>query len=96
MWTLEEAEEFIEERIVLHQAAEKLQILCTDEERWYTGTTYAITKPGMSRALKVLDDRPLPSDVPEGYTVEERPGVYRRCESYCEVRAFCTQHKEAG
>ena len=97
MWTVEEAEEFIEERILLHQHDDRMHsIRCTDEERWYTGTTYAVVKPGNTRALRVLDEPPEPSSVPEGYTVEERPGEYRRCASYCEVRAFCPQAKEAG
>lgn len=89
MWAMDEAEEFIDERVMLHQMEEAGG--CTDEERWYTGTTYAVVKPGSTRALRVLDEPPEPSSVPEGYTVEERPGVYRRCESYCEVRAFCPQ-----
>ena len=97
MWTVEEAEEFIEERITLHQHDDRMHsVRCTDDERWYTGTTYAIVKPGNTRALRVLDEPPEPSSVPEGYTVEERPGEYRRCASYCEVRAFCPQAKEAG
>ena len=96
MWELHEADEFVEERVMLHQLDTTESIDCTDEERWYTGTTYALVKPGNTRALRVLDEPPEAGSVPEGYTVEERPGVYRRCESYCEVRAFCSQGKEAG
>ena len=94
VWDLAETEEFILDRVVLHQYASKGgTVQCTDEDRWYSGTKWAITKPGSTRALRVLDEPPTPSTVPEGYTVEERIGTYRRCESYCEVRDFCPQWK---
>jgi len=93
LWTLEEAEEFIIDRVQLHQYAQSGRpIHCTDEERWYTGTQYALMKDGGKRALKLYDARP--EDVPEGHYVQERPGEYRRCASYCEVRAFCPQAQE--
>lgn len=94
VWTLEETEMFIIERIQLHQYAEKTQrLLCTDEERWYTGTTYALTKAGATKATRLSKDPIPPDEVPEGSYVEERRGEYRRCASYCEVRAFCSQAK---
>lgn len=90
VWELAETEEFILDRISLHQYADKGgRVDCTDEDRWYSGTTYALKKDGAIRASKV-QSAPF-DDVPEGYTVEERPGEYRRCASYCEVRAFCKQ-----
>jgi len=93
LWTLEEAEEFIIDRVQLHQYAQSGRpIHCTDEERWYTGTQYAMMKDGGKRALKLYDERP--EEVPEGHYVQERPGEYRRCASYCEVRAFCPQAQE--
>lgn len=93
LWTLEEAEEFIIDRVQLHQYAQSGRTVhCTDEERWYTGTQYALMKDGGKRALKLYDERP--EDVPEGHYVQERQGEYRRCASYCEVRAFCPQAQE--
>lgn len=92
VWDLQEAQDFIEERVALHQAARNGQpILCTDEERWYSGTKYAVVKPGATRALKVFDAPPADEEVPAGYVVHERPGEYKRCQHYCDVAPFCTQ-----
>lgn len=92
VWSLGETEEFILDRITLHQYADKGgTVHCTDEERWYSGDTWAIIKPEGKRALKVLETEPAPSEVPEGYVVQQRHGEYRRCQSYCEVRDYCAQ-----
>lgn len=92
MWPLEEAEEFIEERVMLHRAASTgAHIPCSDDERWYTGTSYALMKIGGKRALKVADTREELGEPADGQFIEERPGEYRRCQSYCEVRQFCPQ-----
>lgn len=93
VWTLEEAEDYIRERIRLHQAVSKGQHLpCSEEERWYSGTKYAIQKPNAKRALKVLEEEP--AEIPDGYVVVKRPGVYRRCASYCDVAPFCVQWQD--
>jgi len=93
VWSLEDTQEYIEERVALHQTARAgKRVDCTDEERWYSGTTYAVIKPGVSRALKVYDEHPDASVVPEGYVVQERPGEYKRCQHYCDVAPFCEQY----
>jgi hypothetical protein len=91
VWPLDETEEYVKTRILLHQgaAAGDLNVGCTDEERWYTGDKWAIVKPGGKRALKVLDEAPIA--VPDGMLLEHRPGQYRRCEEYCEVARWCPQ-----
>lgn len=95
VWSLQEAEDYIYERVALHQAARNgTTVPCTDTERWYSGTQYALVKPGGKRALRVLDSMPTLSDVPEGYEVKERPGEYKRCAHYCDVRDFCAQWAE--
>lgn len=92
VWSLQDAQDYIEERVHLHQQARRgIDIHCTDEERWHSGTKYAIVKPGASRALKVFDTPPDPSTIPEGYRVEARVGQYKRCELYCDVAEFCSQ-----
>ena len=94
VWSLGETEEFILDRITLHQyAAKGGTVHCTDEERWYTGTTYALMKDGGKRAIKVQEEPFAPEQVGDGYRVEARPGEYRRCQSYCEARQFCAQWK---
>ena len=92
VWDLQDAQDFIEERVALHQAARSGQpIQCTDEDRWYSGTKWAIVKPGNTRALKVYDSEPDAGQVPDGYRVEYRPGEYKRCMHYCDVAPFCSQ-----
>jgi hypothetical protein len=90
MWDLDETEEFIVDRITLHRYAEQGgRVSCDDDDRWYTGSQWALMKEGGKRAVK-LQDTPF-AVVPEGHYVQERPGEYRRCQSYCEVRDFCAQ-----
>lgn len=92
VWSLEEAEDYIYERVALHQAARKgADVPCSDTDRWYSGTTYALMKDGGKRALRVVDSRDMLEPVAEGYYVQERVGEYKRCQHYCDVRDFCTQ-----
>ena len=93
LWSLEDTEEYIRERVWLHQAASRGEAVpCTDEDRWFSGNTYALMKHGAKRATKVSSIR---SDFdladPAEYTVETRPGEYKRCQHYCDVAAFCQQ-----
>jgi len=93
VWSLEDTEEYITERVYMHQAASRGEdVPCTDEDRWFSGNTYALMKHGAKRATKVSSIR---SDFdladPSEYTVETRAGEYKRCLHYCDVRAFCQQ-----
>ncbi len=92
VWSLEEAEDYIYERVALHQAARKgADVPCTDTDRWYSGTKYALMKDGGKRALRVVDSRDMLEPVADGYHVQERVGEYKRCQHYCDVRDFCAQ-----
>ena len=78
----------------MHQAADRgEEVLCSDEERWYAGTTYALIKEGGKRAKKVSVNREDLGEPDKGYVIEERKGGYRRCENFCEVAPFCQQFK---
>lgn len=94
VWSDDQAMAYIRQRIDMHQRSDRGEVvLCSDEERWYAGTTYALMKEGGKRAKKVsvnLEDLGVPE---KGYVIEERKGGYRRCENYCEVAPFCTQFK---
>ena len=92
VWPLDEAEQYVRERVAMHQeAAEGVEYECSDEDRWYSGTSYALMKEGGKRAVKVQDN-PFEADaVPAGHHVVERPGEYKRCQHYCDVRDFCEQ-----
>ena len=93
VWSLEDTEEYITERVYMHQAASRGEAVpCTDEDRWFSGNSYALMKHGAKRATRVssiLSDFDLAD--PSEYTVETRPGEYKRCQHYCDVRAFCQQ-----
>jgi len=86
MWTLDDAEDYVKERIALHQLAEPP--MCTDEERWANPEQWALMKKGGKRAIKLYPSQ-------EGVTLgtdqfwEHRPATYRRCEDYCSVNKWC-------
>jgi hypothetical protein len=93
VWSLEDAEEYITERVYVHQAASRGEdIPCSDEDRWFSGNTYALTKHGASRATKVASDpAALGPYNPETHEIVVRAGEYKRCLHYCDARAFCQQ-----
>jgi hypothetical protein len=95
VWPLDETYQYIRSRISIHQAAEAGQVsLCSNEERWYTGTTYALKKVNGKRALKVSERKEdFGEQLADGTFIEERPGMYRRCAEYCEVANFCEQYR---
>lgn len=98
VWPLDETYQYIRDRISLHQAAEAggTHIVCTDEERWYAGTTYALMKPGGKRAIKIFERKEdAESALTDSTFIEERRGGYRRCEEYCEVSEFCEQYQSS-
>ena len=93
LWTLEETEDFVLDRVQLHQYARAGGDLeCSDSDRWYDGDTFAVMKPGAKRATRVLPTLELAQEqCPEGSVVVRRPGEYKRCEHYCDVAPFCPQ-----
>ena len=93
LWDLDEAEEYVMERVAIHQAASRGEkVPCTDEERWFSGNTYALTKRGAKRATRVSTNPLDFGDVDfEHYSIEVRAGEYKRCQHYCDVSAFCSQ-----
>jgi hypothetical protein len=97
VWSLDEIYQYIESRISLHQVADEGgTVECSDEERWYEGTKYALMKKGNKRATKVVENRDeLGTEIPDGFFIEERKGGYKRCAEYCEVAEFCTQYQSS-
>jgi hypothetical protein len=87
--------QYICERITLHQKASTgEQVLCTDDERWYEGTKWALMKKGGKRAIRVYENKDeIESPIADGFFIEERKGGYKRCAEYCEVAPFCDQYQ---
>jgi len=97
VWDMEFTQQYIEERVHLHQQARAgVDLHCTDEERWYSGTKYALMKQGSTRAMKVYDEYPPDADIRPGYEVQVRTGEYKRCKHYCDVAPFCAQWNGGG
>jgi len=106
LWSDEEQEAFIKQRVSIHQEAEvdylindKLP-LCTDEERWRRKDTYRVEKKGRKTAVRVLDTQEEANEYIGGHKdskllkVVEAKGECVRCANYCDVAEFCNQYNE--
>lgn len=99
---LNEVQDKIYSKIAQLHDAEKLSDdelpMCTEEERWYRGGSFAVMKKGRKSAVKLFDDR----ETAEKYTkvvsgdlyVEERKGTDGKCNGYCPCAEFCRYYKE--
>ena len=104
MWDKAATEAYLSERVALHREAREQPdaqlILCSQEERWEGKTTYAVkANVDAPRARRVFDSyneaaQWISDNRKQGMTIETRPGVARRCESYCTVTKWCNQYKE--
>lgn len=69
--------------------------MCTDEERWYTGTKYAVFKhAGDKKAAIVCDTEQEAHDYITNKCdgageIEVRKGEYLKCKYYCSCSKFC-------
>lgn len=103
LWSKEERDEFISNRIALHSACEFAIETdgdlpdCTPDEMWEKQTTYAIKKVGNKRAFKVYDNEKdaldAVADMEKTYEIEVRKGERTRCTNFCPVNTWCTQYK---
>lgn len=94
VWPYETTLEYIRERMDLHKAADSgMAAECSEDERWYSGTTYALMKLGGKRAIRVSPVREELGDPGPDQEIVVRPGANRRCEHYCEVAPFCPQYQ---
>lgn len=99
VWPTEETEKFIADRIGEFEQAKKELPLCSDEDRWKADDVYALTKKGNKKATKLFNTREEAESHVQVFDIKNheilfRPGVNKRCESYCVVSQFCSQFKE--
>jgi len=100
IWTEEEAENFLQERVKLHLKAEKEEVECSPEERWAKPTIWAIKKRGQSRAIPgglfAVEEKAKEKlqELGPGFEIEYRPGENVRCALYCPVSKFCAQYQK--
>jgi hypothetical protein len=92
LWSDEETDDFIRERLMLHQ--EELPSPCTDSDIWAKPGKFAVVKKGQVRAVKLFDasdEAQALANTIAGSRVEARPAVATRCLSYCPVSQWCPQ-----
>lgn len=71
---------------------------CTDEERWFTGNSYAVfASAGDKKAKKVfktLVEAELYRAENNYEYIETRKGQYIKCDYYCDCNKFCEQYRK--
>ncbi len=102
LWTFEEQEKYIKERIALYKSTlnlldENLPI-CTPEERWTGEDKFAIYKGKNKKATKLCLSMTEAVDYVEKtkdktYKILKREGIDKRCTEYCSVNMFCSFYK---
>jgi hypothetical protein len=101
-WTEEEQDNYVKERIKIHQNAEKVSKLplCTATERWRREDKYAVMKSGRKSAVRLLDTEAeakqflISQNMVEGKgcSIVLRKGEDVRCQHYCSVNQFCDHY----
>ena len=70
---------------------------CSEEERWYTGTKFAVKKGTNKTAVRVFDNEDEANELAktnDQYWVEVRKGKNTKCEDYCSACQWCKFYKE--
>lgn len=107
LWTFEQREDYIRSRLVLHnEALFNRQVNdelppCTPEEMWEKPTVYAVKKIGGVRAKTLFSEMDRAEEElvtlnakKKEYEIEVREGERTRCEKFCQVSQFCSQHTQ--
>lgn len=103
-WGLEKQEQFVRDRIAMHKQASEAAILgtdmplCSDEDRWAKGGSFAVMKHGQKRAVKLFETEAEAQEFAKQQTfltrIDRREKNYVRCErNFCGVAEFCDQWK---
>lgn len=97
----EEEEYWLEKRVRLLMKAELQNDddipICTAEERWNTGDTFAVMKKNRKSALRVFNnflEAVSWKNENGGDEIVPRPGIDKRCLEYCSCCEFCNYYKE--
>lgn len=109
LWSMEEREKFIRDRISEHSNAMFRFELdeglpeCTPEQMWEKPPVYAVMKEGNIRAKSVHSQKSeaevsllsarQSAKKNENFFIEERRSERTRCANFCPVSKFCDQYK---
>lgn len=94
LWTIEQTEKYLEERLSEFAFALGSLPECTPEELWQDSAKYAVyRKAGQARAFRLLDTAEEAQKLADeiGGVVEYRPAKAKRC-GYCTAAPFCEQY----
>lgn len=97
IWEPDKAKAFLEERVRLHQEAEKALPECSSSDKWEKPTTYAVMNGENKRATKVFENKEEAETMAKtktSFRVETRPGEWTRCLSYCAAAPFCSSFQD--
>lgn len=105
LWSLEEQEKYIRDRIALYKSTLSLSDenlpICTPEERWATPEKWAIHKNKNKTAKKLCSSYEEAceyvskiKDIKNKYNIIKRNGCDNRCIGYCSVNKFCNYYLE--
>jgi hypothetical protein len=108
LWSTNQQKGFLYARIDHMKKNEKLpddQLdYCTEKEMWSKPTSYAVMRPGQTRAVasKGMDTKAkalayiadAKQDDKDTFTVECRKGRRTKCEEYCNAAPYCNQYQE--
>lgn len=106
LWSDEECDKFLNERIALHKAAYDLKDnelpLCSEKERWATPETHAVYIGSNKNAFRRYESKHLAYACFEDLTpekrskarIETRPGEDVRCKDFCPVNQFCDYYQK--
>lgn len=102
LWSEEEQDSYVEERVRLHRVAELEQGLaplvhCTPVERWARNETWAVHTGKAKRATKLFPTeagaQKFAKQSSERHVIH-RPPTFARCEgNYCKVAPWCDQYR---
>lgn len=92
LWPSEQTEQFINERIAMHEAARTVLPDCTNEDKWQKPDRFALMKKGAKKAVKLYDTREEAEAAVSDpkHFVEPRNGEPVRCLNYCSVNKYCS------
>ena len=108
LWSFQDREDYVRRRLDMHNDAffashtDGDMPLCTSDDMWERPEYFAVKKQGGVRARSVHDslkaaelaaeEANAKAKKGEVFVIEHRPGARVRCESFCQVSEFCSQH----